>query len=65
METELCVQAIVTASKVVKATGADEMIKNLVEKFLSNKVGEVLGKQRSKKELKLIENKFKIGRAHV
>ncbi|MBY2605426.1 hypothetical protein KWU03_19980, partial [Clostridioides difficile] len=58
METELCVQAIVTASKVVKATGADEMIKNLVEKFLSNKVGEVLGKQRSKKELKLIENKF-------
>ncbi|WP_227482441.1 NB-ARC domain-containing protein [Clostridioides sp. ES-S-0001-03] len=58
MEAELCAQAIIAASKVVKSTGADEMIKDLVKKFLSNKVEEALGKQRSKKELKLIENKF-------
>ncbi|MDI7817598.1 NB-ARC domain-containing protein [Clostridioides difficile] len=58
MEAEMYVQAAMMASKVVKATGADEMIKDLVKKFLSNKVEEVLGKQRSKKELKLIENKF-------
>ncbi|CZR82570.1 hypothetical protein CDFC105_53611 [Clostridioides difficile] len=58
MEAEMYVQAAMMASKVVKVTGADEMIKNLVKKFLSNKVEEELGKQRSKKELKLIENKF-------
>lgn len=58
MEAELYAQAIIVARKVVKATDADEIIKNLVKKFLSNKVEEVLGKQKSKRELKSIENKF-------
>jgi hypothetical protein len=58
MEAEMYVQAAMMARKVVKVTGADKMIEDLVKKFLSNKVEEALGKQRSKKELKLIENKF-------
>ncbi|HFL3543740.1 TPA: NACHT domain-containing NTPase [Clostridioides difficile] len=58
MESEMYVQAAMMARKVVKVTGADKMIEDLVKKFLSNKVEEALGKQRSKKELKLIENKF-------
>ncbi|ENY8871548.1 hypothetical protein LA791_010440 [Clostridioides difficile] len=58
MESEMYVQAAMMARKVVKVTGADKMIEDLVKKFLSNKVEEALGKLRSKKELKLIENKF-------
>ncbi|UUC40708.1 hypothetical protein NMZ80_12615 [Clostridioides difficile] len=58
MEAEMYVQVAMMASKVVKITGVDEVIKKLVKKFLNNKVEEALGKQRSKKELKLIENNF-------
>ncbi|HAU5069048.1 TPA: hypothetical protein L6814_000424 [Clostridioides difficile] len=58
IEAEMYVQAAMLASKVAKVTGVYEVIKKLVKKFLNNKVEEALGKQRSKKELKLIENNF-------
>ncbi|HFL3675375.1 TPA: NACHT domain-containing NTPase [Clostridioides difficile] len=58
MEAELCAQAIIAASKVVQATGVDEMIKDLVKTHLGNRVEEFFGKQKDRKELELIENKF-------
>ncbi|HBF4441481.1 TPA: NACHT domain-containing protein [Clostridioides difficile] len=58
MEAELCAQAIIVASKVVKATGVDEMIKDLVKTHLGNRLEGFFEKQEDKKELELIENKF-------
>ncbi|HBG4726924.1 TPA: NACHT domain-containing protein [Clostridioides difficile] len=58
MEAEMYVQAAMMASKVVKVTGADKMIEDLVKTHLRNRAKGFFEKQKDKKELELIENKL-------
>lgn len=58
MEAEMYVQAAMMARKVVKVTGADKMIEDLVKTHLRNRAKGFFEKQKDKKELELIENKL-------
>ncbi|MDC2907303.1 NB-ARC domain-containing protein [Clostridioides difficile] len=58
MNEELYMQAAIVVHRAVKATGIDEVAKNLVQTYLSDRVREIFVKQKDKKALEAIENKF-------